>query len=159
MLYCSLYLSWNTTLVPETPLLLVPVSSSASSEIYYQFVIVFFFLSLLKYNHVNVQNYLKCHTSDVRNRKLQALFYSMSTMFKNFALPFLKLPSFVCPTKISHRMFHVYLKLHRCSLPTIVLVTVVISRAVRIFNGRSGLIKDMRVGTNSGNYLFTTDTK
>jgi hypothetical protein len=125
---------------------LVPVSSSPSSGSYYHFAI-FRLLSQLNYNHVNIQNYLKCHTSDVRNRELETLFYPISTMFQNFALPSPKMPSFECPTEISHLLFHVYLKRHRYSLVTIVSAPNVINRAIRIFNGRSGLIK----------YLFAVD--
>jgi len=66
-------------------------------------------------------------------------------MFQNFALPYLKLPSFVCPTKISHLLFHVYLKRNRCSLGTIFSAANVSSSAIRIYNGRSGLIKDLFV--------------
>lgn len=142
MLYCTLDVSWNSPLVPGTPLPLVPVSSRASSGSYHHFVI-FPLLSQLKYSHVNIKNYLKCHTSDVRNGKLEALLYPISKMFQNFALPSLKLPSYVCPTEISHLLFHVYHKRHRCSLGTIVSATNVISKATGIFNGKLSLIKDL----------------
>jgi hypothetical protein len=105
----------------------------------------FFFFESVEIQNVNVQNYLAYHTSDVRNRKLEALFYPMTTTFQNFALPFPKPPFFVYPTKISHRIFHVNLTLHRCSSATIVSAADVISRVIKIFNGRSGLIKDVFV--------------